>query len=86
MTRRIIGLAVAAILIVALAYVSRFWAVPLWGREGLFGLGWLKPGGDLWRGWMRELGLGPYDLILWAVGAFFVLSVAQKIWDRVFRG
>lgn len=81
--RRAAGLCLALILAVALAYVSRFWVVELWGREGLFGVGGLRAGGDLWRGWMRVIGLGAFDLILWAVAGFALLTVVQKIWDRL---
>lgn len=81
--RRAAGLCLALILAVALAYVSRFWVVELWGREGLFGVGGLRAGGDLWRGWMRGIGLGAFDLILWAVAGFALLTVVQKIWDRL---
>ena len=59
--RRAAGLCLALILAVALAYVSRFWVVELWGREGLFGVGEVRAGGDLWRGWMRGIGLGAFD-------------------------
>lgn len=85
MARRILGLALALILLTALAYLSRFWVFDWWGREGLGGLPALRPGGDLWRRWMNDLGLGPYDVILWAVGVFALLSVVQSIWDRVSR-
>ena len=81
--RRAAGLCLALILAVALAYVSRFWVVELWGREGLFGVGEVRAGGDLWRGWMRGIGLGAFDLILWAVAGFALLTVVQKIWDRL---
>ena len=81
--RRAAGLCLALILAVALAYVSRFWVVERWGREGLFGVGEVRAGGDLWRGWMRGIGLGAFDLILWAVAGFALLTVVQKIWDRL---
>jgi len=80
--RRVAGLILALILLTVFAYLSRFWIFEWWGREGLFGFEELRRGGDLWRRWMNGFGLGPYDLVLWAVGGFFVLSVAQKIWDR----
>ncbi|MEM8752844.1 MAG: hypothetical protein AAGF90_07700 [Pseudomonadota bacterium] len=86
MAGRLFGLAVATILLAAIAYVSRFWIFEWWGREGLAGLPALRPGGDLWRRWMSDLGLAPYDLLLWAGAAFALLSLVQSIWSRVVGG
>lgn len=83
--RRAAGLLLALILLAALAYVSRFWVFAWWGRDGLFGIGALRAGGDLWRGWMNSLGLGPYDLVLWGVVGFGLLTLIQNIWDRLSR-
>lgn len=84
--RRILGLLLALILIAVFAYVSRFWAFTWWGREGLFGIEELRRGGDLWRRWMNDAGLGPYDIVLWAIGCFIVLSLVQKLWTIFVRG
>lgn len=81
MAKRLIGVLVALALLAIVVYVSRFWMFDLWPREGLFGIETLRPGGDLWRRWMRDLGLGTYDILLWAVAGFALLSVAQKIWS-----
>lgn len=83
--RRAAGILLALILLAGLAYVSRFWVFDLWGQGGLLGLGALRSGGDLWRGWMNALGLGAYDILLWGVAGFLLLSVVQKIWDRLTR-
>ena len=83
--RRVLGLVFALILIALLAYLSRFWVFDWWGRDGFLGVEALRPGGDLWRGWMRGLGLGAFDLLLWAVAAFATLTVAEKLWSRIFR-
>ena len=79
---RALGLLLVAVLIAVFAYLSRFWVFTWWGREGLFGVEWLRAGGDLWRRWMNDLGLGPYDIVLWAVAGFVVLTVLQRLWDR----
>lgn len=83
--RRGLGLLFATAILAALAYVSRFWVFSWWGREGLFGVERLSSGGDLWRSWMADAGLGPYDVMLWAVACFVLLSAAQRLWSRIFR-
>lgn len=82
--RRGFGLFFALILIALLAYLSRFWVFGWWGRDGLLGVEALRPGGDLWRGWMGDLGLGAFDIVLWAAAAFAVLTLAEKLWSRIF--
>ncbi len=83
--RRIIGLGLFALLAVAFAYVSRFWVLDLWGRDGLFGIAALRSGGDLWRRWMNDLGLATYDVLLWVIAVFLCLTLLQKLWDRATR-
>ena len=82
--RQVIGITVALILLTVLAYVSRFWVFSWWERGGLFGIEALRPAGDLWRRWMNGFDLGPYDIVLWAVAAFALLSVIQWIWAKIF--
>lgn len=80
---RVIGLILAIFLTVIFLYISRFWVFDLWGREGLFGIEYLRPGGDILR---RELGrtfLAPYDLLVWVGGGFVILSVLDKFWSKV---
>jgi hypothetical protein len=84
MVKRIIGLAIALIIAVVMLYLSRFWPVELWGREGLFGWDALRPGGDiLRRDWLHGTILRPYDLIIWIGVGYLILTYAQKGWDRV---
>ena len=78
--RGFIGALLFLLLALALAYVSRFWPFRLWGPGPLLGV--LPPGGDLWSSWMRMLGLGAYDLILWGVFAFMLLTGAERLWSR----
>lgn len=64
-----------------LFYLSRFWIFSLWPRSGLFGFEALRPQGDLVDRWLRGTDLAPFDLLIWAVGAFLVLTVLQKLYD-----
>lgn len=83
MTGRVIGVGVAALLFGALFYASRFWPFRWWDRPGLFGAEALPPQGNLVRGWLRGTEFAPFELLLWAVGAFVVLSVAQAVANRL---
>ena len=82
--RSVFGALLFFLLAIALAWLSRFWPFRLWGPEPLFGV--LPPGGDLWRGWMRMIGLGAYDVILWGVFAFAALTGAERLWSRFGKG
>ncbi|MEL6571229.1 MAG: hypothetical protein AAFQ64_06210 [Pseudomonadota bacterium] len=64
-----------------LLYLSRFWFLDLWPRSGLFGIEEIRPGGDLIRRWLRGTSFAPFELILWAVGVFVVLTWIQKLYD-----
>ena len=80
---RIIGLILAILLAAIFLYISRFWVFDLWGREGLFGIEYLRPGGDLLRRELRGTFFAPYDLLVWVAGGFVILSVLDNIWSRV---
>ncbi len=82
---RIIGLILAILLAVIFLYISRFWIFDLWTREGLFGIEYLRPGGDILRRELRGTPLAPYDLLVWVAGGFAVLSVCETIWTRLSR-
>lgn len=73
----IIAIAVAAILY----YLSRFWTLSLWPRSGLFGIEELRPQGSLVGQWVRGTDFAPFELLIWAVGAFLVLTILQKLYD-----
>lgn len=79
--KRIIWLAVAALVAAILFYLSRFWFLSLWPRSGLFGVEALRPQGDLVSGWLRGTDFAPFELLIWAVGAFLILTVLQKLYD-----
>lgn len=65
-------------------YLSRFWFLDLWPRQGLFGWEALRPGGGLIGRWLRGTLFAPFELLIWAVGVFLVLTWTQKIIDFLF--
>ena len=79
--KRVFWLLVAAFTAAVLFYLSRFWSLSLWPRGGLFGIEALHPRGDLVSRWLRGTDLAPFELLIWAVGAFLVLSVLQKLYE-----
>ncbi|MEM7191157.1 MAG: hypothetical protein AAF439_16210 [Pseudomonadota bacterium] len=78
MILRILGLILAAVIGLILWYLSPFWPFDWWGREGLFGLQDLRPGGDLLSRWLRGTMFAPFDVLIWIVGAFLVLTWVQN--------
>jgi len=83
MIRRLFWLILTAAVGLGLLYVSRFWVFRLWGRDGLFGLSELRPQGGLLARWLRGTDLAPFELLIWAVGVFLILTILQKIHDRL---
>ncbi|QJF51767.1 hypothetical protein [Roseobacter ponti] len=81
--RRVITLVIVAFLAAVLLYLSGFWNWSLWSRPGLFGIEALHPQGDLVARWLRGTKAAPYSLLIWAVGVFVVLTLAQKLFDRL---
>jgi len=79
--KRIVWLTVAAVTTAILFYVSRFWDFRLWSRDGLFGVEALRPQGGQVGQWVRGTDLAPFELLIWAVGAFILLTVLQKLYD-----
>ncbi|MEM7472239.1 MAG: hypothetical protein AAF340_12885 [Pseudomonadota bacterium] len=83
MTRRVLTMVLVAILSVVFFYVSRFWFLSLWPRAGLFGVEELRPQGALLGRWLRGTDAAPFELLIWAVGCFVILTWAQKLYDRL---
>lgn len=79
---RILGLAFATVVFAVLFYVSRFWEFRLWGRDELYGL---RPQGAYVGQWLRGTDFAPFELLIWAIGVFAVLSALQMISARVTR-
>lgn len=83
MIRRIFWLVFAALIGAILIYLSRFWVFDLWPRGGLFGIEALTPRGGLLANWLRGSNLAPFELLIWVVGGFLVLTWLQKAHDRL---
>lgn len=81
--KRIFWLALVAGIGVVMLYLSRFWIWSLWPREGLFGVTELRPQGGLLATWLRGTDFAPFELMLWAVGVFLILTLLQKLYDRL---
>lgn len=81
MIRRVIWTVIAAFAGVAMLYISRFWSFRLWGREGLFGIEELRPQGGLLARWLRGTEFAEFELVIWVVMLFLVLTVLQKLYD-----
>ncbi len=82
---RIAGLILATVLVALIWYTSRYWDLALWPREGLFGVEAIRPQGDLVTQWTQGSPLRPYNIVLWAIGWFLVLSFVQWLLEKVRR-
>lgn len=81
MMKRVFWIFIALILAAILAYVSRFWVFDLWDRSGLFGVTELRPQGGLLGRWLRGTQAAPFELVIWVLGCFLVLTWVQKLFD-----
>lgn len=81
MTRRIVTLFLVALMAAIFFYLSRFWYLSLWPRPGLFGLAELRTQGGLVAQLVRGTNAAPFELLIWVLGCFGVLTVAQKLYD-----
>ena len=81
--KRLIWMAVVVCVALVIFYLSRFWTLSLWPGSGLFGIEALRPQGSLLGQWLRGTDFAPFELLIWAVGAFLVLTVLQKLYDRL---
>lgn len=79
--RRAVMLLLVACLAAIFFYLSRFWYLSLWDRPGLFGWEALRPQGDLLTQWLRGTNAAPFELLIWALGCFAILSLLQKLYD-----
>lgn len=80
--RRVISLLIVTLVGVILFYISRFWTLSLWPRSGLFGIEQLPPQGGLLARWLRQTDFAPFELLIWVVAGFLILTYLQKLFDR----
>jgi hypothetical protein len=83
--KRLFWMLLTFALALILLYLSRFWVFSLWDRSGLFGLQDLRPQGGLLARWLRGTPLQPFELIIWMVGFFLLLTGLQKVYDALTR-
>ncbi|MGC1498251.1 MAG: hypothetical protein WA790_20770 [Sulfitobacter sp.] len=81
--RRLITMAIVAVMAAVMFYLSRFWFLSFWPQSGLFGVEELRPQGGLLAQWLRGTDAAPFELMIWAIGCFLMLTYAQKLYDRV---
>jgi hypothetical protein len=80
--RKLISLLIVAATGFILLYISRFWLFTLWDRPGLLDIKALPPQGGLLRSWLRGTDLVPFELMIWAITGFLILTGLEKIFDR----
>jgi len=80
--KKLIYLSVVAMTGFVLLYISRFWLFALWERPGLLDIKALPPQGGLLRTWLRGTDLVPFELLIWAMGGFIILTGLEKVFDH----
>lgn len=80
---RALSLTVVALMATVMLYLSRFWPFELWSRPGLFGLRDLPPQGGLLGRWLRGTEFAAYEMLIWGVACFLVLTYTQKLFDLI---
>lgn len=81
--KRVILLIITALVGVIFLYLSRFWMFDLWPRSGLFGIDALRPNGGLLARWLRGTPFAPFELLIWAIGVFMILTYIQRFVDYI---
>ena len=81
--RRILNLVTVSLAAILLFYISRFWIFTWWDRPGLFGIKQLPPQGGLLQRWLRGTDFAPFELLIWVIGCFLVLTWLQKLFDKL---
>ena len=83
--KRALALVLVALVALIFFYLSRFWYLRLWDRDGLLGFQEIRPQGNLLAVWLRGTDFAPFELLLWAIGVFLILTVLQKLFDLFSR-
>lgn len=85
----VLGLLPVAVLATVLLYFSRYWPFRLWSDDGLLGLSWLPPEGNVLayqvdRIWQLTgiWQLGALDIVVWGIACFIILSGLDWLWTR----
>lgn len=79
MITSVFRIVLVCIIAVALLYISRFWPVELWARDGMLSDLGLRPQGGLLQFWLRGTDFAAFDLVIWSIVVFVTLTVAEKI-------
>ncbi len=83
MIRRVAFLGITAVLTAIFYYLSRFWDFRLWDREGLLGIEQLRPQGSLLARWLQGTDFAPFELLIWVLGIFLILTYLQKLFEAL---
>lgn len=83
MGSQVLKWAVIIIIAAALFYISRFWPFELWARRGALAEYGLRPQGGLLQVWLRGTAFSPFELVIWALLSFGILTLVEKIFGTL---
>ena len=77
--KRAMGIVLVVSVALVLLYISRFWPVELWGRPSVLAQIGLRPGGGLLLQWLRGTPFSQFELLIWAIHTFAVLTLTERV-------
>lgn len=83
MAIRVFKIVVIIIAAILLLYISRFWPVELWPRRGALADLGLRAQGGMLAYWLRGTPLAPFELVIWVVLTFTVLTGLDRLFTRL---
>lgn len=83
MGRMVLKWAIILAVALVLFYVSRFWPFELWARRGGLADYGLRPQGGLLQVWLRGTGFAPFELVIWALASFGILTLVEKLFAKL---
>lgn len=60
-------------------YLSPWWPFQFWSNQHWLADMGLHPRGNMITRWARQLGVGPFAILIWAAVSLVLLEVAQRI-------
>jgi len=76
--KRILAILIICLAAIVLLYMSRFWPIELWSRRSFLGELGLRPNGGMLGHWLRGTSLAQFDILIWGVISFLVLSLLDR--------
>lgn len=78
-TRLVLCAVVTVLCVPVILYLSPWWPFQFWTNQHWLADWGLHPRGNMITRWARQLGVGPFAILIWAAVALGLLELAQRI-------